>query len=782
MPITPYFRPQDTITQILRQTPAQAVARRNPIVIGPQFRLFLDDGRDLHKVAFTGGAQNLRFSEADGSDLDLSEFAPDQASVKLMGEDLEAIVATAVDGVFAPSGPDNEFGVRIVSDLVAKTGSTGALNAIFLARNVQVGDVVRTTYNGATSVRRVVALLPKTTPVAPVVTRGTGDTAGVASITVNATAYNRSAVRTFRITINSDSGTVNATAVDVFGIEATTNITAEGTPVQLGTTGAYVTLPAGTYVAGHTYIVTLYPPTVSTTEFDGFRMDGPFRPATDVYDAGADVFTLQILAKYSGELTSGVTNYLSGNDVVGRTLAATATMPGAIYPFAANVGKVFLTYRAVVTPDALEGPISIMSVSDITENLGELSVDNWLGRAAFEAFNGNQKRRIYALRTAGDTVEAFQDALRKISTTDIYYALAPLTDSKEVMKLVADHCEVMSNKYNKNFRRCYLGFDTPGEYTAWGTLPDGSVRKADLVAGKITIADAYRADSVLTNDDVGSYTMFIGSGIKYKITQVDSAYECATDAPTGTTLGNADFALIRADNAINAVRAVRETAELIDNRRAALVWCDRPVYATKTSTQQIPSKFIAAEVAGLRCALLPQQGLTMTEIRSITAAPAMYTKYTPEQLDEAARYGVMVVTQESESGEIFIRHQLTTRTTDGALAYEDNVGVIVDAFSYDIKDSFRGYIGKRNVTKETIEAISLELTRIATEATKMDLATREAGPMIIRFFDEDGEEGKVTVRPDSVLTDSLLTYVKLRVPLPLNALNHYVDVETSVEL
>lgn len=783
MPITPYFRPQDTITQILRQTPAQAIARRNPVVIGPQHRLFLADGRPLFKETFTAAEQELAFKEVDGSLLDSTLYAVDSDSVKVMGEDLEADVATLGDGSFTPAATG--YGLRLGVNLFAKTGTTGLLNTALGTRNVRIGDIVRISYNGATSVRTVVSLLPKSTLPTPTIVRGSSDTAGVTltTIALNVAAFNRSTARTFKLTITSTTG-AGTTITDVFGIEAPGTIAATGSATELGTTDATITLPSGTYVVGHTYFITIYPPVLSTTEFDGIGLDGPFMPATATFNAANDALSAKIYQKFSGQITVGVTNGIGASDASpGRTLAANAVMPGTSYPFLANTGKVYLAFKAVVKPTADEGPISLLSVSQISEELGELSLENWLGRGAFEAFNGNQKQRVFALRTNGDTVEAFSDALRKISTTDLYYALVPLSDKLEVQQLVAAHCEEMSNKYNKNFRRCYLGYDSPGAYVAWGALSDGSARTADLVAGKVTLGNPTRAESAFTQDDVGSTINFYTSAQSFKITQVFNAYECQTDAGTGlAAISDAPFTLTRADNAVNAVRAVKERAAAINNRRAAIVWSDRPVYRTGTTSEVVPCKFLAAEVAGLRCALLPQQGLTMTEIRSITAAPAMYTKFTPEQLDSAAADGVMVVTQESESGEVFIRHQLTTRTSDGALAYEDNVGVIVDTFSYQVKDAFRGYIGKRNVTSKTILDIAIELKTLADDATKITSVSRDAGPMIIGYFDEDGAADKVTVRPDSVLADSLLTYVKLRVPLPLNGLNHYVDVETSVDL
>jgi hypothetical protein len=356
-----------------------------------------------------------------------------------------------------------------------------------------------------------------------------------------------------------------------------------------------------------------------------------------------------------------------------------------------------------------------------------------------------------------------------------------MTDNIAVKTLVIAHCEEMSNKYNKNFRRCYVGTDSPGQYEVWGQLAGGGYRLGSVASQTFTIKVEDRALGAFTADDIGSLVKIPSEGT-YTITQVYNGYEVRLDCPTALAATNVAFSLIRTDTAANAVRFLSETAQLLSSRRCVNVWTDRATTSVGYVTSVVSNKFIAAEVAGLRCALLPQQGLTMTEIESISRAPAMYTRFTPEQLDTIASYGNMVITQEAEGGDIFIRHQLTTSTNEGALAYEDNVGVIVDEFSYRVKDTFRAYIGKRNATSGTIVEIKNKLRDLAEAATKTDIAQLEIGPMALRFFDEEGKEGAVTARIDGVLADHILTYVKLRVPLPLNGIDHYIDVETSVDL
>lgn len=169
----------------------------------------------------------------------------------------------------------------------------------------------------------------------------------------------------------------------------------------------------------------------------------------------------------------------------------------------------------------------------------------------------------------------------------------------------------------------------------------------------------------------------------------------------------------------------------------------------------------------------------MTEIRSVDSAPSMYATFEPSLLDDIAANGTLVISQDAEGGDVFIRHQLTTDVNSGALAYEDNVGVIVDEFAFAVKDAFRSYIGRRNATPDTIAEIDDKLRTLALRFTYTSLGDRQIGPAVLTFFDERGNEGQVTVRQDGALADTLLTYVKLRVPLPINGINHYIDVEVA---
>lgn len=712
MPITPYVRPQETITQILRTTPAPLVNRRNPLVIGPEYLLGNYDADNRYEVAYDGETLGLvdsmeySYLDAEGLvqtlDSNTHELATD--SVKIFCEGLEVVVSSG--NVIAARGETSTALVvpeALAGDEYFKSPVADELLSNMNGRSIKVGDIVYATVGGTTYRRTVTSLT----------TQADG--------------------RAIGITVN---GIVPGDAGDSVSLKIVALVTAE--------------LDADYLTAASLSAIQVQSSGVSYQQFS-FKKE--------IMGTTADCDSQ--VSKYSGKLS--------------------------VY------------FRATRKVDDLEAVLTIRSLGDL-DQLGTIHIDNWLAYGAYMAFQGSQSARVYALRTNGDTVADFQAALNKIRSTDYYYALAPMTDRDDVKELVAAHCDEMSNKYNRNFRRCYVGTDTPEDLMIWKTKQTGDLRigVVDKVNNRIVIDDNDQSVSNFVTDLSIGDTITIGvtqdddgkieadSGEKLTIKRIISQYEVEFNETT-TLSGAQQLTATRKNSSDNVVKYFQERN--IGSRRCVNVWSDNPVQFARggamglsSESARVPMKFVAAEIAGLRCALLPQQGLTMTELRSIDAAPNMYTRFTPEQLDIIASNGVMIAAQEIEGGAIFIRHQLTTKTDAGALAYEDNVGVIVDEFSYRVKDAFRQYLGRRNVSEESISEIRSRLKGLAIDATQESIANRELGPMVIRFFNEDDEEGEVTVRVDGNLADHIVTYVRLRVPLPINGIDHYIDVETSVEL
>lgn len=719
-----------------------------------------------------------------------------------------------------------------------RLSGAGLLNAVTLGdddliagihgRHVSVGDYVEVlVYNDDTLtnvppqrfIRRVSSLVPKIGLAAVGQVQETDE--DITTIVEGGDNYTASVDRTYTATVTTagDEATVRFSIADTSGVnplltnQALTNVAAEGDnevgDLEIGDNlnFKFSQDTALDFTLGSTFKVTVRAPRALTRQFDGIKLNAPAVNRVD-YDANFDAVNGRIdvilYQEFSGILDESNVSDLDATLVpdatgftlsegLGLTATATRRSDDGFSPFVAvagrNAGKLVASFRSLYLPQATESVIAIESTAQITELLGENHADNLLGKGTYECFLGAQKQKVYALRTAGTTVEDFANALKKVSHSDIFYALAPMTTDINVKRLVADHCTEMSSKTKQNFRRCYLGTDSPGEHLHWGALEDETYRQASCVGGILTIAEASQEFSDVNELSVGDIIKFPGlSTARFIIRSIySSGTELLIEGAPGEDVDMNTFAVItpsafeayRADTPANTVKYVVDVAKSLTNRRAVNVWSDRP---RGIDGFVLDAMYMAAEVAGLRSALLPQQGLTMTEMESVIAAPSMYTQFTEDQLDEIARWGTMIVTQDSEGGEIFIRHQLTTEVNKGSLYYEDNVGAIVDFFCYTIKDTFRGYIGKRNVTPDTITEINVKLRNIAVRATQAQLTEREIGPMVISFANEIGEEDKVTVRQDRDLKDHLVTFVLLRVPLPLNGLDHYVEVDAFVQV
>jgi hypothetical protein len=340
----------------------------------------------------------------------------------------------------------------------------------------------------------------------------------------------------------------------------------------------------------------------------------------------------------------------------------------------------------------------------------------------------------------------------------------------------------MSAREVKNFRRCYFASESPGEYVVAGEdqFINGTVSSSQGSNILFQATDGSNASFLGLKDDLfaparpGDFRLKLltAGGATYDIDRIISNTEVLLVAP-GTPSeipAPVPVQILRADTSASQVEFIAKRSQEIDNRRANNVWIDSPLRNGVLTRPQ----FVAAEIAGLRSAKLPQQGLTRTEIQhSATDAPTMYNKYSKAELDYAAARGTFIVTQEAENTVLFIRHQLTTSVAGGNLFYEDSVGTNLDNISFLVKDALDGFIGQRNVNERTINDIKAIVLDILTQQTTAELLVDQIGPALIEF-------ANVEVFVDDVFKDRINVTAQLVMPLPLNTID--VTLRASVSL
>ena len=377
--------------------------------------------------------------------------------------------------------------------------------------------------------------------------------------------------------------------------------------------------------------------------------------------------------------------------------------------------------------------------------------------------------------------------MRKAQNIDALYAHCPLTEDVDVQLEVRAHVDSMSDESNKRWRRAYIATTAPEDYrviggptdTTTATITpneDGNLLVSDP-EGKFVSANVKHGDLLrinFTSDVWGNpaYDNYAQGG--YLVHRViDNETLILKSGPTKPINVPRRYEVWKKDTAENIADYVAARSSSLGSRRVSNIFCDGAQYLTDDNEFiTLPSIYLAAEIAGLRTAVLPQQGLTNTEIALVASAPSMYIKYTQEQLNQIAANGSFLVVQEYEDGPRFIRHQLTTKTDLGNLYYEDSVGVNVDEISFLVKYQLRPYIGRRNVNPETLRDIFDDMFDILNSRTDDPGFGNSIGPALIGFTD-------LVVRINDNFKDRIDVSAKLEIPLPLNVIDVTLNATAS---
>jgi hypothetical protein len=505
-------------------------------------------------------------------------------------------------------------------------------------------------------------------------------------------------------------------------------------------------------------------------------------PVLNMPATGGSVFV--VTTPTSGYMDKGTVWTLDGPDNAGNYTVKTS---GAIsikqgdytYDLLKNVGKLYPEFRVLkASKDTDEDIFEITTITDIQNNFGTIAIENDLAYGCYCALRGSAGRAIYAIRTAGAEAGDFELAMKKTEFDSSLYSFAPLTSDPDVADIVVKYNAAMSEPDVKMWRRTLVGVDNPGEYVLATTGNDGKNITATISAksggsakeGSITITSGnVDLQSVALEDSYvamrpGDKIRVTSTGATYTIvgtTSKDGAEIYAEDAASVTAVTTAtNIELIKADKVANTIEYVGAVAHKYATRRASVVFCDGGTTTEDDRVVEVPNRFLAAEIAGISSAVVPQQSITHTVIQGINKASRMYSRYTTAQLDDIAASGVLIVTQDTKGTDCYIRHQLTTEMDKGNLYFEESCTRNLDNISYALADIVNGYIGKANVTTAALRSIKIDITAALTEFTQ-NSTDDMVGPSLV---DWDNLE----VYQDPKFKDRVIINVNLYLPLPLN--------------
>lgn len=821
-----YIRPLLAVYQQLEITLAATGDHLHACVIGPNYNLYRYGIEPVAPHKFKSSGDVIAF---DYDKEEINDYVVDTATVNVYAEGLEASLATVASGftvdpddimtvrLVQPDGASKKNCLYINGEADEDHQLLESLSGL----GTEVGDIVyvKAAADGGSRRRIVIGLAGEAVPSSAHIgslLKGNTDTTATASDVILEgededrnvsglyTGDKSTTVYVAITAVNSTDKTVDLSVYDAAGVvtrksvagvsydgdDADPEYTDLGNGLHLAfkasaaskifSVGDVITIGAVPQSASNKYydgVVLSAAPvevgqwtTYKTTALSSVEFRKEYYGDVDRSEGGSETWTIET-DETTGEPYVSVKPGMSVN-IPGRTASA---------QFADNTGNLYVSFRVLVQADPNEDMFAIDNEDDIKDYFGTISQENELAYAAYWCLKGAQGRRIYAIRTRGTDVESFHAAIEKTETTTLTYAVAVISNDPEVIADIVAFNDKLSQPEVKRWRRTLCGVDTPGEYTiaekdnnnnyltaqlgAYGTRQGETANVLLQVTEDLDFdLTNVRVNGAVTSIKAGDKVRFTSTGLEYTVKTVLSPKELILVAGPETPVSVPELVtFIKADTAVNNVDYVGALAKAFNSRRVTVVWCDGGVLVG--STDVVENKFIAAEVAGISSAVVPQAGITRTEVQSVTNAVKMYTKYRQDQLDDIASNGVMIITQDSKDAPCYIRHQLTTEMDKGSLYYEESPTRNLDNISYAMVDILEGFIGKANVTPSALTAIKVAVISKLNEFTQ-DSPDPMIGPSLIEWSD-------LEVFQDPKFMDRVIIKVKLYLPLPLNGIRLY---------
>ena len=446
-------------------------------------------------------------------------------------------------------------------------------------------------------------------------------------------------------------------------------------------------------------------------------------------------------------------------------------------------GDLYSQYRALLT-DYSDTIYSIDDLAAVATELGTVDVDNPLAQAVYKALENSGQARVYFMAVPTNNVAGYNAVLDKASLIDTVYAFVPVSRDENILNAVIAHINSMSSATNKKWRITFFGRELPvrTDVLTQATNPL-SVNWLATIINDPRIPGTHYRKVVLSTTDSLLANMRAGDEVRFKYTTDAWGNEAYATGVVGEVESDTVFYLvdslpssvpvasrIEAYHPLSVAEqatAVKNMATAYYNRRAYLafpadLWNAGVLYT---------SEFAAAAIAGLCSSVVPQQGLTFTQLVGFDDLPTVYSTFNAAQLDEIASGGTFIVMQDMVGSQVYVRHQISTKASGGNLN-ETELSLVknLDAISYFFAGQLTQYIGRYNVTPELLTAIR---TQVENGLAYLGSLTSVGllGPMILL----EGTQVR-TIQQHPTLKDRIVIILQVALPAPLNVIEMHIVV------
>lgn len=446
-------------------------------------------------------------------------------------------------------------------------------------------------------------------------------------------------------------------------------------------------------------------------------------------------------------------------------------------PAALNVigGSLYAEYRAWL--DTYTATVDYAGVDTVAEKLGTVHPDNPLAYGVFlAASNANGIEVGFTSVANPDTTDSWAIALSVLPGRTGLYSMVPLSDIPSVKSAWLGHAESESGESNKRWRRAVVGvhIDPVQAIVNDESAVDGEPVMATIVDDPDASGTQFR---ILIGD---SRAKFLSNGVRggdeirynfgtdgfgnptYDSFTVDtvlseSTIRMTSSNPVAVSIGQ-KMEIWRTLTRADSPAEVQDELGNYGNRR--MIAIANP--EIEIDGVDYPSYFAAAAFAGLRSGVEPHRPLTRVTLTGFTGVGATASRWNGPDMDAIAAVGGLIIMQD-DSGQIFIRHAVTTAGVDAGLEqFEEMFGSNLDSISYEFAVVLEPYYGRANVVPGMLTLIANVIRDKATNLTVPGDPT--IGGQITSFEDP-------TVRASETQRDHVIATLPATLPYALNLLD-----------
>ena len=465
--------------------------------------------------------------------------------------------------------------------------------------------------------------------------------------------------------------------------------------------------------------------------------------------------------------------------------------------FGPNFNVLFATHRHwhpqagnIVTITSDTSPASVLPGTNHPDNPALYTATK------MAAVSAGRPIHIYVVGNPAD-ITGWNRALDLSSDRTDTYGLVPLTRDPVVFDAVAAHIAQMNAPSINRYRVAWFTSEVPTQQAVISDAlsDDSQIVLATIVDDPNQTGNQFRLVEI-TSGNAGFLEAAVRTGDKLR-------FQFETDA-----LGNETYTEYEVDTVINESSLVLKTGpsssqtvprrievhrtltsadqvEVIQNdiepysfdatqlanlaagQYTGYLFRYLPFGFVEDAGRRVPSYAMAATIAAARSGVAPHQPLTRTVLSGFSDVTDL-ADFSVNELDNIAAAGGFLVTKNPVTGDVEIRHAVTSAAIDDVNQREESVVSNLHSCSFQVVNLLDPLVGRSNVTDALLAGIRGELEALGSFLLSANFSPTLGGQIL--------DQTILQVRPSPIFDDGILVQIAWDLPAPANRIQTTIFV------